>query len=233
MQPGATEQYYPLVHSVFCLEYLAWGDSPLGYHLVNILLHIISALLLVMLLRRLAIPGAWLAAMIYALHPVQVESVAWITELKNSLSTVFFLGAILAYMKFDLKRGWKGYSVAWGLFVLGLMSKTAIVPLPLALLAILWWKRGRLVLKRDVAPVIPFLLAGMATGIVTVWVERTFVGTQGGKFVFPIVERCLIAGRAFWFYLSKIFWPADLMFIYPRWNINQGIWWQYLFLRPR
>ena len=109
------------------------------------------------------------------------------------------------------------------------MSKTAIVPLPFVLLVIFWWKRGRLSWKRDAAPLIPFFLAGIALGMVTVWVERRFVGAHGDAFTFSFGERCLIAGRAFWFYLSKIFWPANLIFIYPRWKVSSAVWWQYLF----
>jgi hypothetical protein len=96
-QLGATQQYYPLVHSFFWMEYKLWGDTPLGYHLINVLLHVVSSLLLVKILRQLKIPGAWLAAALFALHPVEVESVAWVSELKNTLSGVFYLSAALAY----------------------------------------------------------------------------------------------------------------------------------------
>ena len=98
---GATQQYYPLLHSAFWVEHKLWGDATLGYHLVNILLHATAAVMVALILRRLAIPGAYLAAAIFALHPVQVESVAWITELKNTLSAVFYLGAALVYLRFD------------------------------------------------------------------------------------------------------------------------------------
>ena len=230
-QLGATQQYYPLVHSVFWVEYYFWGDSTLGYHLLNILLHVFSALLLVRILRELRVPGgaAWLAAAIFALHPVQVESVAWITELKNTLSGVFFLSTALAYLKFDRERKWGFYVMALGLFILGLMSKSVIATLPVSLLAVLWWKRGRLFWKHDAAPLLPFLMIGVVSGVLTVLVERKFIGAEGNEFTFTMVERCFIAGRAIWFYLSKIFWPADLMFIYPRWNVSLAIWWQYLF----
>ena len=229
MQPGASQQYYPLVHSVFWVEHRLWGDATLGYHLVNILLHAFSALLLVRILRRLEVPGAWLAATIFALHPVQVESVAWISELKNTLSGAFYLGSALAYLEFDRKRGPKLYMVALGLFVLGLLSKTIIATLPAALLLIFWWKRGRLSWRQDVRPLIPFFLAGIAAGLFTAWMERKSIGAQGSEFDFTFIERFLIAGRAIWFYLGKLFWPAELIFIYPRWNVSQAVWWQYLF----
>ncbi|MGA2507112.1 MAG: tetratricopeptide repeat protein [Chitinispirillaceae bacterium] len=226
---GATQQYYPLVHSVWWAAYHVWGDSPSGYHLLNILLHVLSALLLVRILRKLGVRGAWLAGGIFALHPVMVESVAWITELKNTLSGIFFLGAALAYLTFTDGRKRQWYVLSSGLFILGLLSKTAIAPFPLAMLAVVWWKRGRLSWRRDIVPLLPFVMAGILSGLVTFHVERTFVGAEGRLFSFSFIERCLIAGRVIWFYLSKVFWPVNLVFIYPRWAVNAGVWWQYLF----
>jgi hypothetical protein len=154
-QPGVTQQYYPLLHTLFWLEHQLWGDWPAGYHLLNILLHCTSALLLVRILRQLEIPGAWLAAAIFALHPIQVESVAWISELKNLLSGVFYFGSLLAYLKFDRTRNPAFYAAALVLFTLGLMSKTVIATLPAAILVIFWWKRGKLSLRDDLLPLIP------------------------------------------------------------------------------
>ena len=136
-QPGATQQYYPLVHSVFWVEQKLWGNATLGYHLVSILLHAFSALLLLRILQELEVPGAWLAAAIFALHPVQAESVAWISELKNTLSGVLYLGAALVYLRFDRTRRRQLYAGALGLFVLGLLSKTVIATLPGALLVVI------------------------------------------------------------------------------------------------
>jgi tetratricopeptide (TPR) repeat protein len=228
-QPGATQQYYPLVHSAFWVEYRLWGDATAGYHWVNILLHAFSALLLVKILRQLKIPGAWLAAALFALHPVEVESVAWISELKNTLSGVFYLSAALAYLGFDQNRNRGNYAAALGLFLLGLMSKTVIASLPAALLVVFWWQRGKLSWKRDVLPLIPFFIAGIGAGLFTAWVERRFIHAEGTEFNLSIIERFLIAGRAIWFYLGKLFWPVDLALIYPRWNVSQTVWWQYLF----
>ena len=225
----STQQYYPLVYSAFWLEQKLWGDTPFPYHLINIFLHAISGVLLLRILKRLNVPGAWFIAGIFALHPVQVESVAWISEQKNTLSGAFFLSAALLYLRFDETRKWPFYFLALALFVSGLLCKTVIATLPAALLVVFWWQRGRLSLKRDVWPLIPFFAAGMATGIFTAWVERQHIGAQGVDFNFSLVERGLIAGRAFWFYLSKLFWPRDLIFIYPHWQVSQSVWWQYLF----
>jgi tetratricopeptide (TPR) repeat protein len=229
IEPGATQQYYPLAHSVFWVEHKLWGDSPLGYHLINILLHTVSALLLLKILRRLEVPGAPLAAVIFALHPVQVESVAWISELKNTLSGTLYLGSALAYLEFDRESKKTFYAAALGLFLLGLMAKTVIATLPAALLLVFWWKRGSLSWKRDVLPLVPFFIAGIGFGLFTAWVEQKFIGAEGSEFKLSFIERLLIAGRAFWFYLDKLLWPANLVFIYPRWNVSEWVLWQYLF----
>ena len=229
IEPGATQQYYPLVYSLFWVEYKLWGDTPLGYHLINIVLHAFSAFLLWKILQRLQVPGAYLAAAIFALHPVCVESVAWISEIKNTLSGALYLGAALVYLKFDRTRNWKFYFAALGLFLLGLMSKTVIATLPAAFLVVFWWQRGKLSWKEDVLPLIPFFAVGMGAGLFTAWMEWKYVGARGSGYDFSIIDRLLIAGRAIWFYLGKLVWPVDLIFIYPRWHVSQMVWWQYLF----
>jgi len=139
---GATQQYYPVLHSAFWFEHRLWGDATVGYHLLNVLFHGTAACLVAVILRRLAVPGAWLAAAIFALHPVHVESVAWMSEQKNTLSAVFYLSAALVYLHFDQKRRPALYGLGLGLFALGLMTKSVIATLPAALLVILW-RRAR------------------------------------------------------------------------------------------
>ncbi len=230
----ATQQYYPLLHSAFWVQYHLWGEtpgtSPPGYHVVNILLHATNACLFMLLLKRLKIPGATLAAFIFALHPVMVESVAWITEMKNTLSTVFYLGSALVYLRFDQQRSARLYAIALFLFLCGLASKTVIATLPAALLVIFWWQRGRLSLKRDVLPLVPWLIVGAAAGLFTAWVERNLIGAQGQAFELTFLQRVLIAARAIWFYLGKLVWPSDLIFIYPRWEVDPRDAWQWAFL---
>ncbi|OLE38865.1 MAG: hypothetical protein AUG00_04170 [Candidatus Rokubacteria bacterium 13_1_20CM_2_70_7] len=225
----ATQQYYPLVHTAFWVQHRLWGDTPLGYHLVNILLHFVAAVMAALTLRQLSIPGAYLVGAVFALHPVHVESVAWITELKNTVSAVFYLGAAMAYLRFNQKSETRLYLVALTLFVLALCSKTVTATLPVALLLIRWWQRGRLSWRRDVAPLVPFFVLGAGAGLFTAWVERKLIGAEGAAFDLTIVERGLIAGRATWFYLVTLFWPTNLTFIYPRWHISQAVWWQYLY----
>ena len=215
----ATQQYYPVLHSLFWLEHRLWGDATVGYHLVNLALHLAAAGLFGFLLKRLGVRGAWLAASLFALHPVAVESVAWISEQKNTLSTVFYLAAALAYLRFDEGRERLWYGVASGLFVAALLSKSVTASLPAALLVLFWWRRGGLTARRDVLPLIPWFAAAMAAGLFTSWVERG-LGAHGEEYSWTLVQRCLLAGRAIWFYAGKLLWPSGLTFIYPRFELD-------------
>jgi protein O-mannosyl-transferase len=228
-EQGASAQYYPVLHTAFWVENQLWGDATLGYHLVNLALHSAAALMVAWILRRLAVPGAYLAAAIFALHPIQVESVAWMTEQKNTLSAVFYLAAMLAYFRFDETRRARFYAAALVLFVLGVMSKTVTATLPGALLVIFWWRRGRLEWKRDVMPLLPFFLLGATAGLLTAWWELEINQCVGPDFEFTPVQRLLLASRAAWFYAWKLFWPTKLLFIYPRWQIDPRLGWQYVF----
>ena len=228
-QLGATHQYYPLLFTAFWVEHQFWGESVVGYHVVNIVFHSVSACLVAAIMRKLALPGARLGAFMFALHPVCVESVAWISEQKNTLSTLFCLSAALVYLQFDTERKWRLYFVALALFILALLSKTVTATLPGALLVIFWWERGRLTVRRDVLPLAPWFALGGAAGMFTSWVERTYVGAEGSEFVMSTMNRLLLMGRIPLFYLGKLLWPGNLIFIYPRWNIDSAVWWQYLF----
>jgi tetratricopeptide (TPR) repeat protein len=241
---GATQQYYPVLHSAFWIEHRLWGDATLGYHLVNVLWHVTSCCLLALLLRRLwqpdqaASPGTgraiprgteWLAALIFAVHPVCVESVAWIAEQKNTLSLVFYLLAALAYLDFESGRKPRLYWLASAFFLLALGTKTVTATLPAAILVVLWWRNGTLSWRRDVRPLMPWFLMAMVAGLVTVWVERKLIGAEGTGFDLTAAQRVLLAGRVVWFYLGKLVWPADLMFIYPHWDIaTAGGWYGWL-----
>jgi protein O-mannosyl-transferase len=225
---GATAQYYPVLHSAFWLEHRLWGDATGGYHLANLFLHATAACLFVVLLRRLKVPGARLGGLLFALHPVCVESVAWISEQKNTLSAVFYLLSALTYLRWWERperadgRGTRPhlYFLALFLFILALLSKSVTATLPAALLVVIWWRQGRLDWRRDVAPLLPWLAAGLAGGLFTAWVERRVIGAQGPAFELGIAARVIVAGRALWFYAGKLLWPSNLIFIYPRWRID-------------
>ncbi len=215
-------QYFPLTYTTFYLERALWGLNPAGYHLVNLLLHAANALLVWRLLARLRVPGAWLAAAIFALHPVQVESVAWITERKNVLMGFFFLLTLWGWLRFldeVTERRWRYYVLALIFCALALFAKTTACTLPAALLLILWLKKMPVNWRR-LAQVAPFAAMGLVLGLVTVWWERHHQGTQGKLFQIGLVERLLIASRALWFYAGKLLWPANLTFSYPRWMIS-------------
>jgi tetratricopeptide (TPR) repeat protein len=227
--PGATQQYYPLLHSAFWLEHHLWGDSVLSYHLLNVVLHALSACLVVKIVRRLALPGAWLAGLLFALHPIAVESVAWISEQKSTLSGVFYLASALAYLKFDESRKRAPYLAALGCFAAALLTKTVTAALPDVLLVVIWWRRGRIEWKRDVRPLVPWLVLGAAAGLFTAWVESTLIGAKGPEFALTPLQRLLLAGRVIWFYAAKLLWPAHLTFFYPKWTLDPSSAWQYLF----
>jgi tetratricopeptide (TPR) repeat protein len=226
---GTTAQYYPLLYSAFWAEHRLWGDAMLGYHLINVLLHVAAACLVVSIAKRLSLPGAWLAGYLFALHPVCVESVAWISEQKSTLSAVFYLGAALTYLRFDQTRRRSHYFLALALFVFALLAKTVTVTLPAALLIVLWWQRKRLSWKRDAMPLLPWFALGATAGLVTAWMERRYVHAEGASFALTLGERCLLAGRVIWFYLGKVLWPVNLMFTYPRWKVDPTAGGQYLF----
>ena len=221
-EPHATQQYYPLLHSAFWVEHRLWGDAVLGYHAANLVLHTASALLIVVLLRRLRAPGAWVAGLLFLVHPVCVESVAWISEQKNTLSLFFYLLAALAYLRFDARRGGPGAAAAYGaglaLFLAALATKSVTATLPAALLVAIGWLRGR-VAARDVWPLIPWFMAALAGGLVTVFVERWIIGAEGADFDLSVAQRGLLAGRIVWFYLGKLLWPHPLAFFYERWDV--------------
>jgi len=232
--PYSNQQYYPLTHSSFWVEYRLWGAWPAGYHLTNIALHAICALLLWQVLLRLGVRVAGVAALVFALHPVNVESVAWITERKNVLAGAFMLASALVYLRYvgigepadQAKRRAAFWWLALALFACGLLAKTAIVPLPVVLAVLLWWK-GR-ASPGEAARLSPFLGLAVVAGLVTAWLERHHVGAAGDEWSFNVAERLILAGKTVWFYPFKELWPVNLAFIYPRWEIDATSFLQYL-----
>jgi Flp pilus assembly protein TadD len=218
---------FPLSNIAFWAQWRLWGDNPAGYHVVNVLLHAASAVLLWRVLARLKIRAGWLAAVIFAVHPVCVASVAWISELKNTLSLFFYLLSILWYSRFTSGlrtsdfglRTSKWYCLSLGAFVLALFSKTSTVMLPVVLLGFAWWQHGRLS-PREVLRTGPFFALALAFGLMSVWFQAH--GAMAGVAVQSenLWGRLAGAGMALWFYLGKALAPLHLTMIYPRWKIE-------------
>jgi len=230
LEPWRDPQAYPLTFTTFWLEHALWGFRPAGYHLVNILLHCANAVLAWRVLLRIgATPAAaWLGAALFAVHPIEVESVAWICERKNVLSGFFYLAAALAWFRFEENRSWRCYGSALLLFVCALLAKSIACSLPVALLVLAWF-RGRRTTWRAALAFLPFLAVGVVLARSTVWFERRIVSAIGHEYAFSVADRVLIAGRAFWFYPAKLLWPQPVTFIYPRWNIDPCAAWQWAF----
>ncbi len=208
--------YWPLVYTTFWIQYQLWGTHPFGYHLGNVLLHALNAILVWLLLRELKVPGAWLAAALFALHPVQVESVAWVIERKNVLSGFFYFLSLLLFFRHIDRGGRHRYTLALAFLVCAMLSKTSAVSLPVALLLGLWWKGERLG-RKQLLGLAPFFAFALLLGAWDGWVYHARYHYSAGL---SLLERCLIAGRAVWFYAAKLLWPANLVIVYPRWEID-------------
>lgn len=224
--------YWPIVYTFFWLEYHLWNLNPFWYHLVNITIHLINTILLWGILRRLAVPGALLAAAIFGVHPVHTESVAWIIELKDVLSGMFYLTVFLLYLQFEDSRNrsrnrnkWYIYAASLFFFLCAMLSKSIAVSLPIALLLALWWKKDNFK-KDDIVRIVPFFVIAFFLAAADMW----FVWQhQNASYGLSLIDKCLIAGRAFWFYIGKVVFPVGLIAVYPRWEVNAYIVWQYIF----
>ena len=214
--------YYPLVLTSFWLQHLAWGLNPVPYHLVNVALHAACAILMWRVLRRLGVPGAWLGAAIWALHPVQVESAAWITEQKNTQSCFFYLLAILFFIRWreaapGRRAGAYGFALLCG--ILAILSKSSTVMLPV-ILGLCWWWMDRRWRWRNAVWLVPFAAVSLVASLWTIWEQSHTDRAIGAAWSQTMPERLAISGGDFWFYLGKLAWPHPLIFIYPRWDTD-------------
>jgi len=216
--PGRTVQYYPATFLSFWLERRLWGLDPAGFHVVNWALHAANAFLAALCLRRLGWRGAWLAAAVFAVHPVHAESVAWLSERKNLLSGFFYLSAFFCFLRFEDDGGPRWYAAGLSAFALALLSKSTACTLPAALL-IARWCRGRRLDETYLKSILPlFAVAGLA-GATTAAMENANVGAAGAEFHLSLLQKTMLACREPFFYLEKLFWPANLSFSYERWSV--------------
>jgi tetratricopeptide (TPR) repeat protein len=212
--------YYPLVLTTYWALHKLAGLNPFPYHLLNLILHSASALLLWYVLRRLEVRAAWLGAFFWALHPVTVESVAWVTELKNTQSCFFYLVSIALFLKaYEQRPGNRLLALSLISFVLAITSKPATVMLPVVLALCVWWEKKALS-KRDLILLLPFFLISGTAAVWTVIEQRFHSGAAGLGWDLTTAQRLVVGGRAVWFYLGKVIWPHPLIFIYPRWKIE-------------
>lgn len=238
--------YWPVVYTTFWIEYQLWGLDPMGYHIVNVALHALNTMLVYALLRRLKVPGAWFAAAVFAVHPVHVDSVAWTIERKDVLSALFYLAAALLYFSWDHRRNPENAHDSTGrgqrrgrgsrapgsqsvtgrelllytgsviAFTLSMLSKSIGVTLPVMLLVYHWWRNGR-ISRREAAQTLPFfgVSAAITIGDLAYYTPRAEI-----LFDLSLTERVQVVARSFWHYVEKLVWPADLLPLYPRWDVE-------------
>lgn len=209
--------YFPMTSTSLWIEWRLWGENPAGYHAVNIVIHILNSILLWALLSKLGIQGAWLAGVLFAVHPVNVESVAWITERKNLLPLFFSLISIGLYLKFETEKRISLYLSSTLSFMLALLSKASVVMHPFVLLLCIWWRKRTLTFS-DLKRAAPFFVLSLIFGLVTVWFQyHNAIGDHVIR-TDSFLSRLAIAGKAVWFYLYKALLPFKLSFVYPRWE---------------
>ena len=210
--------YWPVAYTAFWLQHKLFGLNPLGYHIVNCLLYFVNVVLIWRLLLKLEVPGAWAISMVFTVHPLHVESVAWVIQQKDLLSALFYLGAVHAWLQFRESSSPKTYALALSLYALGLLSKSIVITLPVALLVLLWWKQER-ISAQDIMRLFPFLIVGFA---VTLGDYLFYISREEIDFTYSFLERILIAAQAVWFYVGKLLWPTNLIVIHPHFDISVG-----------
>jgi Tfp pilus assembly protein PilF len=212
-------RYYPLTLTTFWVQRRLWGLNPVGYHAVNIALHAASVVVLFALLRRLDVRAAWAGAALWAVHPVNVESVAWATELKNAQSGLLVFASLLCWLRFEAagRRRWYVGALVCG--VAAMLSKPSAVVLPAVLLLCAWWQRRR-VARADVARTLPLFGAALAVSALAIVEQHLAVVAEVRDWSLTPLQRIAVAGRALWFYIGKLLWPFDLAFVYPQWQVE-------------
>jgi len=221
-QPGVTRDYYPFDSTVWWVEWHLWGMRTTGYHVTNVVLQIVSCLLVWRLLAKVGLKLAWLGGLLLAVHPLQVESVAWIAEMKNTLSLPFFLLAMIFWMNYEESNRRRDYLLALGLFLVAMLGKPTMLAFPGVILLYAWWKRGRIGWS-DVKGSLPFWGVALLLGLATVWftqisqppATKEDLAAMGG-----FGPRVIVSGWVAPFVLGKVFLPLELMPVYPKWTVD-------------
>ena len=224
--PGRTPQYYPLVFLGFWIQHLLFGLEPLTYHLVNVVMHAGNAALLLLVLTRARVAHAFWIAALFAVHPMGVESVAWVTERKNVQSMLFALASMLCFLNMlDARQGGRArlWIVSFLCFVAALLSKTTAIFVPPCIIMVVLWNR-RTIDWRLLVAVVPFFAVGFVLGMFTAVMETTHVGASGEAFDLGVFERLQLAGRTATFYLATFAIPREQVFIYPRFELDASNW---------
>jgi tetratricopeptide (TPR) repeat protein len=222
-EPGSFIEYYPLKASVEWIEWNLFGDDTLGYHLTNVVLHVVNALLVWRLLAKFGLQLAWLGGLIFAIHPAMIESVAWISELKNTLSLLPFLLAMGAWIDYEERKRQRDYWLALGLFLVAMLCKISMAPFPVVILLHAWWKRGR-VGWSDLKASAPFFVISLTLGMASIsigsWFQQHYMPTLDAVPMGGFFSRLACAGLVLSQYLLNSLWPVNLMPIYPRWRVD-------------
>jgi len=216
--PAATD-YIPLEASVLWAEWHLWGDAVAGYHAANIAFHLLGAFLLWRLLGKLGVRLAWLGALLFAIHPVAVESVAWISEVKNTVSLPPLLTAACLWIDFADTGRRRTYLLSLACFLAALLCKGSVVMFPGFILLHAWWRRGR-VGWPDIRAALPFLAAAVAIGLVTIHFQEIRAIRDWRTPEAGFLARAGGAGLALDFYFWKCVVPGEVMPVYPRWSVG-------------
>jgi len=217
-EPGKLIDYLPITVSVEWLEWHLWDGDTLGYHLTNVILHILGALLVWRLFSKFDLRLAWLGGILFAIHPAVVESVAWISELKNTLSLPPFLLAMCAWIDYDRLGKRKDYFRALGLFLVAMLCKASMVMFPMVILLYAWWRRNRIGWN-DLKACAPFLAVSLVLGLITLGFLHPPLGEKSIQ-LGGLTSRLACAGQAMAFYFTKCVLPIGLLPIYPKWTID-------------
>jgi protein O-mannosyl-transferase len=221
--PGSLIEYYPIEASVQAVQWHLWHLDTLGYRLTNVLLHIVSALLIWRLLGKFEMRYAWLGGLLFAIHPVVIESVAWISELKNTLSLPPFLLAMCAWLDYEDRGRPRDYALALVLFLIAMLCKISMALFPLVILLYAWWKRNRIGLG-DLKAAALFFAISLVLGLTTIWAGNFFrvshLQSSQNPDIGGFAVRLALAGESILFYFFKCLWPVEMIPIYPQWRVD-------------